>query len=72
MENMVNFLPNLLSNPFGKILFFRLLELLVFFSPERRLFVLEYRITHFPGLYCLKEKDGKKANFGPKPWTNPF
>ena len=35
-------------------------------------FVLEYRKTLFPGLYCLKTKDGKMANFGPKPWVNPF
>ena len=35
-------------------------------------FVLEYRKTLFPGLYCLKTKHGKMANFGPKPWVNPF
>ena len=35
-------------------------------------FVLKYRKTLFPGLYCLKTKDGKMANFGPKPWVNPF
>ena len=29
-------------------------------------FVLEYRKTLFPGLYCLKTKDGKIANFRPK------
>ena len=23
----------------------------------------------FPGLYCEKQKDGKMANFGQKPWT---
>ena len=38
---------------------------------ESGFFVLEYRNTHFPGLYCLK-KDGKKAIFGPKAWINPF
>ena len=27
-----------------------------FYSLERRLFVLEYRKRHFPGLYCLKKK----------------
>ena len=35
-------------------------------------FVLEYRKTLFPGLYCLKTKDGKMANFGTKPWVNPL
>ena len=43
-----------------------------FYSLERRFFVLEYHKTHFPGLYCLTKKGGKMANFGPKPWTNPF
>ena len=35
-------------------------------------FVLEYRKTHFPGLYYLKEKLGEIAIFAPKPWVNPF
>ena len=35
-------------------------------------FVLEYRKTLSPGLYCLKTKDGEMANFGQKPWVNPF
>ena len=35
-------------------------------------FVLEYRKTHFPGLYCLKEKVGKMAIFARKPWVKPF
>ena len=26
----------------------------------------------FPGLDYLKKKHEKMANFGPKPWTNPF
>ena len=37
-----------------------------------RFVVLEYRKTHFPGLYCLKKKVEKKAIFEPKPWVNPF
>ena len=45
---------------------------MLFYSLERRFFALEYHTTHFPGLHCLKKKDGKMANFGPKPWTNPF
>ena len=59
MEKMVNFRPKPLSNPFGKISFSRLFELLDFFSLERQFLVLEHRKTHFPGLYCLKEKDEK-------------
>ena len=43
-----------------------------FYSLERRFFVLEYRKRHFPVLYCLKEKIGKMAICGQKPWVNPF
>ena len=39
---------------------------------NKRLFVLEYRKRHFPGLYCLKKKFKKMAIIGPKPWVNPF
>ena len=35
-----------------------------------RFFVLEYRKTHFPGLFCVKEKVGKIAIFAQKPWEN--
>ena len=42
------------------------------YSLQSRFFVLEYRKTHIPGLYCLKKKDGKMAIFGPKQWVNPF
>ena len=45
---------------------------LCFYSLERCFLVLEYRKTHFPGLYCLKKKVEKMAIFGPKPWVNPF
>ena len=34
-----------------------------FYSLERRFFVLEYRKTHFPGLYCLKKTMGKWPMF---------
>ena len=38
-----------------------------------RFFLVEYRERHFPGLYCLKQKLGKMAVIGPKPWVNnPF
>ena len=59
-------------NPFEKMSIFRVFEDFCFCSLERRLFVLEYRKRHFPGLHCLKEKLGKMAIFGSKPWVNPF
>ena len=34
-----------------------------FYSLERRFFVLEYRKTHFPGLYYLKKKMEKRPIF---------
>ena len=43
-----------------------------FYSLERRFLLLEYRKRHFPGVCCIKEKFGKMAIFGPKPWINPF
>ena len=43
-----------------------------FYSLKRRFLVLEYRKRYFSGLYCLKEKVGKTAIFGPKQWVNPF
>ena len=52
------------SKPWVKLLFFK--------SLKRRVFVLEYRKRHFPWLNCLKEKIGKTAIFGPRPWVNPF
>ena len=58
-------------NPFRKMSNFDFLNFL-FFGLERRFFVLEYRKRHFPGLYCLKQKVGKMAIFGSKPWVNPF
>ena len=47
-----------------------------FYSLERRLFVLEYRKRHFPGLYCLKKKFEKWPflfqNHELTPWTSCF
>ena len=43
-----------------------------FYSLERRLFAQEYRKRHFSCPYFLQKKVGKMANFGPKPWVNPF
>ena len=68
---MAIFGPKPWVNPFGIMSIFRLFEP-VFFSLERRFFVLEYRKGHFPGFYCLQQKDGKMAIFGQKPWVNPF
>ena len=59
-------------NPFRKMSNFRLFELLLFIPQKGIFFVLEYRKSHFPGLYCLKKKVEKIAIFGPKPWLNPF
>ena len=60
---------NHLLTPFDKCKFFDFLNF-CFYSPERRFFVLEYRKTHFPGLYWLKKKVGKMAFFGQKQWVN--
>ena len=59
-------------NPLLKMSIIRLFKLLVYYSLERRFFVLEYHERDFPGLYCLKKKFGKMAIFGPKQWVNPF
>ena len=62
---MANFRPKPWVNPLQKSQFFDFLNLL-FLSPTKAFFRSEYRKTLFPGLYCLKPKDGKMANFGPK------
>ena len=51
--------------------FFDFLNIFILY-PRKAFFLLEYRKTHFPGLYCLKKQDGKMAIFGPKPWVNAF
>ena len=66
------FRPKPLVNPFRKMSIFLLFHLLVFYSLERRFFVLEYHKRHFPGLYFQKKKVGKMAIFGTKPWAKPF
>ena len=45
---------------------------LFFLQPRKAFFVLEYRKSHFPGLFSLKKKLSKMAIFKPKPWVNPF
>ena len=44
----------------------------LFYSLERRIFVLEYRNGYFPGLYCLKKRVRNMTIIRPKPWINPF
>ena len=48
---MTIFGPKLWVNPFEKMQFF---QSSCFYSLERRFFVLEYRNSHFPGIYSLK------------------
>ena len=67
-----NFRPKPSTNPFGKNVNFSTFSTFCFCTLESYFFVLGYHKTHFPGQYCLKKKVGKMANFGPKPWTNPF
>ena len=58
---------------FEKSQFFDFFKLLVFYSLERRFFILEYHETLYAVLFCLKQKkNGKIANFLLKPGTNPF
>ena len=55
--------------PFGKMSIFRLFELFelsfFFLALKGVSFVLEYRKSHFPGLYCLNNKSWKNGHF----WT---
>ena len=52
---MANFWPKPWTNPFGKVAIFDFFNCF-FYSLETRFFVLEYRKTHFSGLYFLKKK----------------
>ena len=69
---MANFGPKAWTNPFGKNSIFRLSQHLVFIA-QKGLLSLQNTIKHIQLPYIpLKKEDGKMANFGPKPWTNPF
>ena len=57
-----------LDKPLSKNLTFLTFLASCFFSSEKPFFVVEYRKTHFPGLYYLIKKDGKMAVFLPKPF----
>ena len=71
MEKMANFgQKNHGLTPLQKSQFFHFLKLL-FLQPRNAFFVLEYRKTHFPALYCLKKKRWKKwPILDKKPWVN--
>ena len=69
---MANFRPKPWTNPFWKKLNFSPFSTPCFYSLENGFSAPEYHKTHFPDLDCLKKTHGKMANFGPKPWTNPF
>ena len=56
-------LPKQWVNPFGRMSIFGLLELLVFIADKSGSLELEYRKTHFTGLYCLKKNVQKTAKF---------
>ena len=62
MEKWPIFDQNQGVTPLEKWQFFHFLNFL-FNCLKKDFFVLEYRKTHFPGLYYLKNKDGKMANF---------
>ena len=72
IRKMANFGPKLLVNPFWKNLSFSTFRTFCFYRLQRRFFDVENRKIHFPSLYCIKKKVGKRAIFGPKPWVNPF
>ena len=69
---MANFGPKPWTNPFEENSIFRLSQHLVFIAQKGDL-SLKNTIKHiFLTDIALKKEDGKKANFGPKAWTNPF
>ena len=72
VEKRAIFRPKPWVNPSGKNVSFSTFRTSFYYCLEKPFFVLEYRKRHFPGLYCLKKKLGKIANFGPKLWVNPF
>ena len=72
VRKMAIFIPKPWVNPFGKTSIFFVFLNFFFLKPRKAFFVLEYRRRHFPGLYYLKEKVGKMAIFGPKPWVIPL
>ena len=59
-------------NPFLKNVNFSTFWTSLFHSLEKRLFVLQYRIRHFPGLYCQKKKKLEKWQFWTKTMALPL
>ena len=57
--------------PFWQNVNFSTLWTFCFYSLERRFFALEYRKTHFPGLYCIKKKLEKWPFFYQNHWVTP-
>ena len=69
---MANFGPKPWNNPLGKNSIFRLSQHFLFIA-QKGVLLLQNPIKHiFLPFIALKKEDGKMANFGPKPWTNPF
>ena len=69
---MAIFVPKPWVNPLGKIaIFFDFLHF-CFYSLERRFFVLEYRKTLFPGLYCPKKGSCINGHFWTKTMGQPL
>ena len=60
---MANFSPKPRINAFGIMTIFRFSELLVFIAQKHVFFLVEYRKTHFPGLYYLLKKRWKNCQF---------
>ena len=69
---MANFGPKPWTNPFGKYYIFRLSQHLVFIAQKYVLSLYNTIENIFLAYTALKKADGKMANFGPKPWTNPI
>ena len=69
---MANFGPKSWTNPFGKNSIFRLFQNLVFIAQTSVLSLQNTKKHIFLASIALKKEHAKMANFGPKPWTNPF
>ena len=69
---MTNLGPKPWTNLFGKSSIFRLSQHLVFIAQKGVLSLQNTIKQIFLAYIALKKEDGKMANFGPKPWTNPF
>ena len=67
-----HFWTKTMGKPLWKNVNFSTFSTYCFHSLERLFSVLEYHKRYFPGLYCIKNKIGKMAIFGPKPWVIPF